>query len=76
MMIDLELAGATAGGSGTSGAMTMREQPARRAATDAAPATSPDTKRAQPPGPIGVRLYWAICWCIYGGSALQFLLSQ
>lgn len=36
----------------------------------------PRTANARPPGPIGVRLYCAICWVIFAGSALQWLVAH
>ncbi len=78
MIRDFATAGASAGASG--GALSMARGDAPRRADSVTP-SSPVVALARvaygsPGGPIGVRLYWAMCWIIFTGTALQWLAAH
>ena len=78
MIGDFATAGAGASNSGT-GTLSMARGDVPRSATTFRPTTASaltHVAHARPPGPIGVRMFYVMCWVIYAGTAIQWLAAH
>lgn len=77
MIRDFATAGAGASASGGTLSMARGDAPRRTAVVASSPSVVlTHVAHGRPDGPIVVRLYLAMCWIIFTGTALQWLAAH
>lgn len=78
MIGDFATAGAGASASGTGTLSMARVDAPRRAAPlpHLPPTALTHVAHGSPDGPIGVRMFYVLCWVIYAGTAVQWLAGH